>query len=130
MDLLLDDHELDLDQVEQRLDCLLCLLALLDIVIVASVCNHTHEIVNHDLILDGLIVVANLQEVVGYLLVDVDLLFQVRADLQDFRLVVYRFFEVLQALQVGDHQLQGLDLHIDVDIACCEYLQNVGQLLI
>ena len=103
LDLLLDDHELYLDEVEQRLDRLLCLLALLDIFVAASISNHAHKIVNHHLILDGLVVVADLEEVVRDLLVDIDLLFQVCADLQDFCLVVYRFFEVFQALQVGDH---------------------------
>lgn len=130
LDLLLDDHELYLDQVEQGLDRLLCLLALLGILVVAAVRDDADEIVNHDLVLDGLTVVADLEEVVGDLLVDVDLLFQVRADLQDFCLVVNCFLEVLETLQIGDHQLQGLDLHVDIDVARCEYLQYVGELLV
>jgi hypothetical protein len=50
------------------------------------------------LVLDRLVVVADLQKVVGDLLVDVDLLFQVGADLQDLGLVVYGLFKVFETL--------------------------------
>lgn len=123
--LLLNDHELDLNEIEQSLDGLLRLLAFLNVLIIATVGNHTHQVVDHHLILYGLIVIANLQEVVGDLLVDIDLLLEIGAHFQDLRLVVDGLLKVLETLEVGDHKLQGLDLHVDVNISSCEDFQHI-----
>ena len=75
--LLLDHHELDLYQIEQRLYSLLRLFALLGLFIAAAICNYSHKFVDHHLVLNGLVVVANLEEVIRNLLVNVYLFFKI-----------------------------------------------------
>ena len=101
--LLLDDHELDLDQVEQCLYGLFGFFTLLRRLITATIGNNPHQLVDHHLVLNRLIVVADLQKVVCNLLINIDLLLQVCDNLQNFRLIINSLFVVLEALQVRNY---------------------------
>lgn len=128
--LLLDDHELDLDQVEKCLYGLFGFFALLRLIITATIGNDTHQLVDHHLVLNRLIVVANLQKVVCNLLIYIDLLLQIRDNLQNFRLIINGLFVVLEALQVRYDELQRFNLHVYLNLTGREDLQDVGELLI
>ena len=93
--LLLYHHVFNLDQVEKGLNRLLGFLAFLSLLISSTVGNDPNELINHHLVLDCLIVVVNLKEIVGYLLIDVDFLFQISDHFQDLGLVINSFFIAL-----------------------------------
>lgn len=128
--LLLYDHELNLDQVEKCLYGLFGFFALLRLIITATIGNDAHQLVDHHLVLNCLIVVADLQKVVCNLLINIDLLLQVRNNLQNFRLIINGLFVVLEALQIRYDELQRFNLHVHLNLAGREYLQDVRELLI
>ena len=134
-DLLLDNLKFDLYQVEQGLYSLfifskriiLCILvAAFDI----GLRKLLHQIVDHNLILYSLLVVVYLEEIVGDLLVNIYLFFEVITELDRSHLVLDRFFEVFKALQIRRDKFQGLQFYGVGYLRRPELLQNIGKLFV
>ena len=101
--LLLDNLKFNLHQIEQRLYSLLIfceciILRILTIIFDIWLRKLLHQIVNHYLVLDGLLIIINLQEIVSNLLVNVDFFFEVITEFDRSHLILDCFFEVFKAL--------------------------------
>ena len=74
--------------------------------------------------------VADLEEIIGYLLVNINSILKVFTKLQRLCLVVYSFFVVLEILQIGGNQLQSFELSLNINFTRGELLKDDRELLI